>query len=150
MSCSQVDHAEASGVDLTTIKVQRSLPAQAAIEQMVADALLSFNRAVQIRDFTSFYETLSEGWKKQTSPQQLQKTFQVFLDRKIDIEGIKNVKPLLGSPPALKDNGLLVIAGHYPTRPSRVGFELEYATDSDGWKLMGITVNVGKASNSDD
>jgi hypothetical protein len=42
------------------------------------------------------------------------------------------------------DKGVLVVAGHYPTRPSPVRFELEYAHERAGWKLMGIAVRLGK------
>jgi hypothetical protein len=38
----------------------------------------------------------------------------------------------------------LAVTGHYPIQPSRVGFELEYAFERGGWKLMGIAVSVEK------
>ena len=136
-------------VDLVTINSQRRVPPDAELERMVAEALLSFNRAVQARDFTAFYGTLSDVWKKETTPQQLQRVFQEFADKNIDIGPIKDLKPRLVPSAELNDKGVLVVAGHYPTQPSQVRFELEYANERFGWKLMGITVRVGKGVASD-
>src|SRR5439155_15954864 len=93
---------------------------------------------------TAFYGMLADLWKKETTPQRLQKTFQEFLDKDIDIGAIKDVKPRVAPPTAVNDKGVLVVAGHYPTQPFRVRFELEYARERGGWKLTGIAASVGK------
>jgi hypothetical protein len=136
------------GVELVTIKAPPPVPPEAELERIVAEVLLDFNQAVRARDFTDFYGKLSDVWKKETSPQRLRQTFQAFLDKNIDISPIKDVKPRI-SPPAVNDRGVLVVAGHYPTQPSRVRFELEYAQERGGWKLMGIAVSVGKGGTAE-
>jgi hypothetical protein len=132
------------GVDLTSIKAPTLPPSEAEAERMVAEALLSFNQAVKAKDFTAFYARLSDVWKTETTPEKLQRTFQVFVDQGIDIGPIRDLKPEFAPPPAVNAKGTLVVAGRYPTRPSQVGFELRYAREQGGWKLSGITVNVGK------
>jgi hypothetical protein len=132
------------GADLVTIKVQPLvMPEAAELERLVAEALLGFNRAVRAKDFTAFYGTLADVWKKETTPPRLQTAFQVFLDQDIDIGPIKDLKPQFAPPPAVNDKGVLAVAGHYPTTP-QVRFELEYAHERGGWKLRGISVSVGK------
>jgi hypothetical protein len=120
------------------------VPPEAELERMAEEALLGFNRAVRAGDFTAFHGTLADVWKRETTPQRLQQTFQEFIDKNIDIGPIKDVKPRVAPPPAVNDKGVLVVAGHYPTRPSRVRFELEYARERGVWKLTGISVSVGK------
>jgi hypothetical protein len=110
---------------LATIKAPPPVPPDAELERMVAEALLGFNQAVRARDFTAFYGKLSDVWKKETTPQRLQQTFQEFLDTNIDISSIKNVKPRVAPSAAVNDRGVLVVAGHYPTQPSQVRFELK-------------------------
>jgi hypothetical protein len=132
------------GVDLATIKAPRLAPPAAELERMVAEALLDFNRAVRTRDFTAFYGNLSDVWKKETTPERLRETFRVFQDKDIDIGPIKDVKPQVAPPAVVNDRGVLVVAGHYPTEPSQVQFELEYARERGDWKLSGIAVRVGK------
>ncbi|HEY1375771.1 MAG TPA: hypothetical protein VGF55_03220 [Gemmataceae bacterium] len=130
---------------LVELESVRPMPPTAETERMAADALLAFNGAVRAKDFTAFYGTLADVWKKQTAPQQLQATFREFIDKDIDIGAIKGTKPRLAPPPAVNDKGVLVVAGEYPTRPAPVRFELEYVPERGGWKLMGISLSVGKS-----
>ncbi|MFL5243877.1 MAG: hypothetical protein ACJ8FY_17380 [Gemmataceae bacterium] len=133
------------GVDLATFKSPApAAPPQAKLEGMVAEALLGFNKAVRTRDFTAFYANLATIWKKETTPQKLQQIFREFLDKDIDIGAIKDVNPQFSRSPLVSDRGVLVMAGHFPTEPSQVRFKLQYASESGVWKLMGISVSVGK------
>jgi hypothetical protein len=131
------------GVDLVTVQTLPSVPSEDELKRMVTASLLDFNRAIRSGDFAAFYDKLSAVWKKQTTPGELQKVFQEFIDKNIDISAIVGVQPRV-TPPAVNEKDILVVAGHYPTQPSQVRFELEYARDRDGWKLTSIGVNVGK------
>lgn len=138
------------GIDLVTISSKMRVPRMPEREHMVAEALLSFNQAVQDKDFTSFYNTLSEIWKKEITPKKLQRVFQEFIDQEINIAPIMNLKPRMTPRAELNDKGMLVLEGHYATRPSQVRFELEYSNETSGWKLSGITVRVGKPDDTDE
>jgi hypothetical protein len=128
------------GIDLATIKPAPAPPPEAELEMMTSEALLEFNRAVRAKDFAAFYGTLSDLWKKQTTPERLRRAFQVFIDKEVDVAAINQSKPHF-SRAEVNDTGLLVVAGEYPTQPSRVVFELEYARESS-WKLAGLSVSV--------
>ena len=118
------------------------LPADEEARALVRQTLLDFNRAVQDRDFTAFHGGIAELWKKEISPQGLQKVFQSFLDNRVDLGGIADLVPVLEGSPREDERGRLVVAGHYATMPSRVSFRLEYASERGAWKLAGIQVNV--------
>jgi hypothetical protein len=134
------------GVELASIHAQPAVPGKVELNRMVPDALLAFNHAVRVRNFTAFYGSLSDLWQKQTTPQKLQTAFQPFIDKDIDIGPIKELKPRIAATTRVNDQGILTVTGLYPTRPSQVHFELEYIHERGGWKLMGISVNVQKAS----
>jgi hypothetical protein len=138
------------GAERAAAKAPPAVTSGAELERMAEEALLNFNQAVRAKDFTAFYGTLADAWKAETSPQQLRQAFREFIDKGVDIGAIKDVKPRLAHPAAVNGRGLLVIAGHYPTRPSRVGFELKYAREAGVWKLAGITVEVGNGGGSDE
>jgi hypothetical protein len=138
------------GVELAAAPAPPAVPPEAELERMAAEALAGFNGAVRARDFTAFYGALADVWRRETTPQQLQAVFQEFIDKDIDIGPVANVRPQFAPPPAVNDKGALVVAGHYPTRPSRVRFELKYARENGGWKLMGISVSVGKEGPADE
>jgi hypothetical protein len=133
------------GVDLVTIKVSPPVPTDVQLEQLVMETLLSFNQAVQARDFTAFYDKVSDVWKKQTTPQQLQASFEEFLDKKIDIGPIKDVKPRFTKPAAVDSRGILLVAGDYPAQPFQVRFEVQYVFERAGWKLISLWVRAEKA-----
>jgi hypothetical protein len=136
------------GVDLAAVKAALVPPPNAELERMVSDALAEFNRAVRAKDFTAFYGKLSDAWKQQTTPERLRQAFQVFIDRGVDVGAVTETKPRF-SRSHLNDRGVLVFAGEYPTRPSRVSFELEYAREGT-WKLAGLSVNVRKGAAQND
>jgi hypothetical protein len=133
------------GIDVASIQGDSLVPAAAELERMVTDTLLAFNQAVQAKDFTAFYGRLADVWKKETTPQRLQTSFQEFLDKEVDIGPIKAIKPLIAPAATVTDQGVLMVAGHYRTQPSQVRFALEYAHEHGRWKLRGISVGVGKA-----
>jgi hypothetical protein len=121
--------------------LQKAIPADAELKKLVTESLLDFDQAVKDKNFTNLYNSLSQLWKDQTSPDALQKIFQQFIDKKIDISGIKEVAPVLEPKPAI-DKGLLVVQGHYPLKPDRVEFTLRYTLESSAWKLAGIRVQL--------
>jgi hypothetical protein len=131
------------GVDLVAVRSPLAVPAHAELEQIVTRTLLDFNQAVQTRDFTDFYGKLSEVWKKQTTPEKLQNIFQEFIDENVDISFINGFSPQFAPSTAVNEKRVLVVAGSYPAEPSGVTFELKYIHERDGWKLLGISVNVG-------
>jgi hypothetical protein len=45
-------------------------------------------------------------------------------------------------PPAIGEDGILTLAGHVPTTPLRVLFNLRYRYEHPAWKLMGIRVSL--------
>lgn len=118
------------------------LPSDAELKKLATASLLKFNEAVQAEKFDDFYDSLSDLWKGQTSAVKLKETFQSFIDKEVDIEGIKDVSPTFESKPAIDKEGVLLLKGHYPTKPKRVNFVLKYAYERPDWKLVGIEVNV--------
>jgi hypothetical protein len=66
--------------------------------------------------------------------------FKSFMDKDIDLNGIKDVEPVFDNPPYLDNSGLLCVIGSYATKPSQAGFNLKYLPENDGWKLAGIRV----------
>lgn len=117
-------------------------PSDQAAKKMAAESVLALNEAVLSKDFQSFYDYIAKTWQKQITPKKLQAAFQSFIDQEIDLSGIKDVESALEDKPALDEDGLLAFSGYYPTKPSRVMFELKYIFENDEWKLISINVNV--------
>src|SRR5688572_9634988 len=119
------------------------LPPEKELRALVFDSLFAFNKAVQKKDFAEFHEQrLSPQFRKQFPLAKFTAAFQVFIDKGYDISNIANSEAVIDVPPAIDNEGLLVLKGHYPTRPNKVTFKLTYINESSAWKLLGINVQA--------
>src|SRR5438552_1452420 len=93
------------------------LPSAAEIKKLTDETLLSFNSAVDSRDFDAFYKSTAKLWQKQTTPDKLKAAFKTFVDQNFDIASVaEKVKPNFEPPPAINSDGLLVVEGSYPIK----------------------------------
>ena len=121
------------------------IPEGDELQDMVKTTLLDFNDAVQNDDFTDFFQTISKIWQKQSSPAKLKETFQVFVDKQIDIGSIESKEANFTSKPRVDDSkGFkeLILEGRYSTSPNPTKFELKYTPEGKNWKLTGIFVDT--------
>jgi hypothetical protein len=150
--------------------IDRPLPDPKGVEALVRESLMTFNDAVQEKSFDDFFDTTAKRWQhqlanpdkverdpeaaaqrplrpgeKSVGAARLQRAFQNFMDADVNLAGIKDVPVALDAPAIINSDGLLVVAGHFPTTPFRVVFSLRYIYEVTKWKLFGIDVNLVKA-----
>jgi hypothetical protein len=133
------------GIDVRAVPFGEStaeIPTGRDLKKLVLDSLLSFNQAVKTGNFDKFYDQIAKAWQKEVTPDQLLKIFKPFVNKNVDIGPIANLEPAFDEPPAMNDDGQLAIYGSYPTKPSKVSFELKYLSEEEAWKLVGINVKV--------
>lgn len=121
------------------------MPSDAEIQDMTKTTLLDFNKAVQDADFTDFHDNIAKEWKKQISADEMQTTFQGFIDKKINIEDISPLDASFSPSPVIeKEIGYktLKVQGRYTTRPNPTKFLLHYIPNGKEWKLSRIEVST--------
>ena len=119
------------------------LPPEKELKALAFDSLVAFNKAVQEKNFAQFYqERLSPLFRKQFPLEKFAAAFQPFIDKGYDISNIAKSEPVFDIPPAIDSDGLLLLKGHYPTRPNKVAFKLTYIYGESAWKLLGINVQA--------
>ncbi|MBN1211979.1 MAG: hypothetical protein JXA92_05325 [candidate division Zixibacteria bacterium] len=121
---------------------QRTFPSDNELRAMADTATQRLGRAINTRDFTEFYDRLSDLFKSQTTPEALYSAFKSFADQDIDLTAVKGLKPVFNLPPNINDDGILVLKGNYPSKPLIVYFEIKYIYEHPDWKLFGINVSV--------
>ena len=120
-----------------------SVPKDKELKALALDSLLAFNKAVQEKTFAHFYEErLSPIFRKQFPIEKFTAAFQMFIDKGYDISNIAKSEPVFDTAPAIDSDGVLVLKGHYPTKPNKVTFKLSYVYESSAWKLVGINVQA--------
>ena len=110
---------------------------------MVRDSLLAFNDAVQDKNFAGFYKhELATVFRDQMPLEKFSTVFKEFLDKGYDISNIAKAEPVFDDPAKIDNNGVLAVAGSYPTKPNKVIFKLKYLQEKSAWKMVGINVQV--------
>lgn len=121
------------------------IPSEDELQEMSQKTLLDFNDAIEQEDFTDFFQTISKLWQRQSSPAKLKDTFQMFIDKKVNIGAIQTMEAEFTSKPRVDDSkGFkeLIVEGRYPTSPYPTKFQLKYTPQSKDWKLTGISVDT--------
>ena len=102
----------------------------------------SFAESVNDKSMEKFHSEISGLWQRQVTIDELNAAFGGFYDAGVDLTVLNNYSPRFNSRPSIDENGVLVIAGHYPTEPNQVYFEQSYVYEGLGWKLIGFKINI--------
>ena len=118
-------------------------PPDRELKTMVRDTLIAFNEAVQEKNFAGFYKhELATVFRDQMTLEKFSTVFKEFTDKGYDISNIAKAEPTFDEAPKIDNNGVLAVAGSYPTKPNKVIFKLKYLQEKSAWKLVGINVQV--------
>ncbi len=135
-----------------TDSATQPVPPEMELRKLVKENLLHFNEAIASKSFDAFYDSVSLAWQTgkftqgegQLTKGQLQRAFQPFIDKQIDLSGIQKVEPVWDAPVTVGTDGLLGLSGYYPTDPYRIHFTLKFVYELPAWKLFGIDVSLRK------
>ncbi|MEW5725137.1 MAG: hypothetical protein AB1896_18635 [Thermodesulfobacteriota bacterium] len=120
------------------------VPSPEALGQLTLDTLEAFNQAVRAKDFTVFHSGIAKLWQDQITPAQLKEAFQAFIDNEAVLGPLKDLAMVFNPAPAIDDRGVLVLSGHYPTKPYRTEFKLDFYFEDCQWKLVGLSLNLAQ------
>lgn len=124
-------------------KASGRVPGKEELAALVRDNLLRFARSVNAKDFSGFHSHIALMWKNQSTVEYFNQAFKAFMDNNVNlVPVVEQLTPVLDEKPSLSKEGVLSLKGHYPTRPSRVLFELAFIDEGAGWKLVRTNVNI--------
>jgi len=64
----------------------------------------------------------------------------------VDLSGVAVIEPQLTLAPQIEANGMMRMAGFFPSVPTQTNFELMYAPVNRQWRLFAIGVSFGQAA----
>ena len=136
-----------------TAKTSRLSPAlPVSLEQalyLIRSTLLTLNDANRSGNYTVLHDLAAPDFQTQNSAADLGQSFADLRQRNFDLYGAALLAPQFTEAPVLDQNGLLRLAGYFPTRPQQISFDLVFQVASGQWRLLAISVSTPQAPEAD-
>jgi hypothetical protein len=111
---------------------------------LIRSSLLALDQANKTGNYTVLREIGAPGFQSNTAAR-LGEIFAKLRNDNLDLSGVAVIDPQLNLLPQIEANGLMHMAGFFPSVPSQVNFDLLFAPVSGQWRLFGISVSIGQS-----
>lgn len=108
---------------------------------LVKSALLALDHANKTGNYTVLRDLGSISFQANTAAR-LAEIFESQRTQKLDLAGIVVLDPQLTLLPQIEPNGMLHMAGFFPSVPSQVDFEMLWEPVNREWRLYGLSVSL--------
>jgi hypothetical protein len=112
---------------------------------LVRSSILALDQANKTGNYTVLRDLGAPGFQANTAAK-LAEIFASQRNDKLDLSGVAVIDPQLTVLPEIEPNGLMRMAGFFPSVPSQVNFELMFAPVEGQWRLFGISVKVASGA----
>jgi hypothetical protein len=144
----QLAEAQAPAPKQQPAKPQAPKPAQIdrnGVLILIRTTLLALDQANKTGNYTVLRDLGAPDFQA-NSAAQLAEIFAQQRKDNVDLSGVAVIDPQLTLLPQIESNGLMRMAGFFPSVPPQVNFEMLYAPVGGRWKLFGLSVSFGQAA----
>jgi hypothetical protein len=111
---------------------------------LVRSTLLALDHANKTGNYTVLRDLGAPGFQVNTDAR-LAEIFAKERTDNLDLSGVAAIDPQLTVLPEIAPNGMMHLAGLFPSVTSQVNFDLTYAPVNGQWRLFGIAVDIRPA-----
>jgi hypothetical protein len=111
---------------------------------LIRSSLLALDQANKTGNYTVLRDIGAPGFQANTAAR-LGEIFAKLRNDNLDLSGVAVIDPQLNLLPQIETNGLMHMAGFFPSVPSQVNFDLAFAPVNGQWRLFGISVSIGQS-----
>jgi hypothetical protein len=111
---------------------------------LIRSSLLALDQANKTGNYTVLRDLGAPGFQSNTAAR-LGEIFAKLRNDNLDLSGVAVIDPQLSLLPQIEANGLMHMAGFFPSVPTQVNFDLSFAPVSGQWRLFGISVSIGQS-----
>lgn len=111
---------------------------------LVRSTLLALDHANKTGNYTVLRDIGAPGFQV-NSAARLGDVFAKLRNDNLDLSGVAVIDPQLNLLPQIEANGLMHMAGFFPSVPNQVNFDLAFAPVNGQWRLFGISVSIGQS-----
>jgi hypothetical protein len=111
---------------------------------LIRSTLLALDQANKTGNYTVLRDLGSPDFQVNTDA----RLAEIFASQRkdgIDLSGVAVLEPQLTLLPQIEANGMMRMAGFFPSVPTQVNFELMYAPVNRQWRLFGLSVSFGQS-----
>jgi hypothetical protein len=127
---------------------QQAKPAQIdrnGVIILIRSSLLALDQANKTGNYTVLRDIGAPGFQS-NSAAKLGEIFAKLRNDNLDLSGVAVIDPQLSLLPQIEANGLMHMAGFFPSVPTQVNFDLAFAPVNGQWRLFGISVSIGQSA----
>jgi hypothetical protein len=122
-----------------------TLPDAFKLNLLIRASIIALNQANQTGNYTVLQDLGAPAFRASNNSARLAQIFGALRQRQLDLSPVLFFTPKLTAQPRITPNGLLRLAGFFPTTPERVNFDLIYQLIDGQWRLFGIGVSTSPA-----
>jgi hypothetical protein len=111
---------------------------------LIRSTLLAVDQANKTGNYTVLRDIGAPGFQSNTAAR-LGEIFAKLRNDNLDLSGVAVIDPQLSLLPQIEANGLMHMAGFFPSVPNQVNFDLLFAPVNGQWRLFGISVSIGQS-----
>jgi hypothetical protein len=112
---------------------------------LIRSSLLALDQANKTGNYTVLRDLGAPGFQSNTAAR-LGEIFAKLRNDNLDLSGVAVIDPQLNLLPQIEANGLMHMAGFFPSVPTQVNFDLAFAPVNGQWRLFGISVSIGQSA----
>ncbi len=112
---------------------------------LIRTTLLALDQANKTGNYTALRDLGAPSFHTNTAAR-LAEIFAAQRKDNIDLSGTAVLDPQLTLLPQIEANGMMHMAGFFPSVPTQVNFEMAFAPVERQWRLFGLSVSFGHAS----
>jgi hypothetical protein len=112
---------------------------------LIRETLLALDQANKTGNYTVLRDLGAPEFQA-NSAARLAEIFAQQRRDNVDLSGVAVIDPQLTLLPQIEENGMMRMAGFFPSVPTQVNFELLYAPVGGRWRLFGLSVSFGQAA----
>jgi hypothetical protein len=112
---------------------------------LIRTSLIALQQADQTNNYSVLYALSAPDFQKRNSPAHLSELFTPLRAAKLDMSAVSVLEPQLSVLPEINAQGLMHMAGFFPSAPMQINFDLLFVPIENRWRMFGISVYVTPA-----
>jgi hypothetical protein len=113
---------------------------------LIRSTLTALDQANKTGNYTVLRDLGAPSFQAANTAARLAEIFASERAQNLDLSGVLVLDPQLTLLPQIEPNGMMHMAGFFPSVPTQLNFELAFMPVEGRWKIFGISVNLGSSA----